>query len=46
METQKYVVESTRPKIKVFDTQIEHLFNYYVTLDTNGIMLLELTPTV
>ncbi|MBO0424089.1 helix-turn-helix domain-containing protein [Enterococcus plantarum] len=46
LETQKYVVESTRPKIKVFDTQIEHLFNYYVTLDTNGIMLLELTPTV
>lgn len=43
-ETQKYVVDSTRPKIKVFDTQIEDMFNYYVTLDTNGIVLLELTP--
>ncbi|MBO0472165.1 hypothetical protein IGL98_000650 [Enterococcus sp. DIV0840] len=44
IETQEYVVESTRPKIKVFDTQIDDTFNYYVTLDTNGIVLLELTP--
>ncbi|EOH93307.1 hypothetical protein UAW_02555 [Enterococcus haemoperoxidus ATCC BAA-382] len=45
-ETQKYVVDSTRPKIKVFDTQVEDAFNYYVTLDTNGIVLLELTPII
>ncbi len=44
LETQKYVVEGTRPKIKVFDTQINDIFNYYATLDTNGIVLLELTP--
>ncbi|ALS01823.1 hypothetical protein ATZ33_10680 [Enterococcus silesiacus] len=44
LETQEYVVEGTRPKIKVFDTQINDLFNYYAMLDTNGIVLLELTP--
>lgn len=44
LETQKYVVEGTRPKIKAFDTQIKDVFNYYTTLDTNGIVLLELTP--
>lgn len=44
LETQEYIVGSTRPKIKVFDTQIDETFNYYVTLDTNGIVLLELTP--
>ncbi|WP_086315482.1 hypothetical protein A5821_002967 [Enterococcus sp. 7F3_DIV0205] len=44
LETQKYIVDSTRPKIKVFDTHIDDDFNYYVTLDTNGIVLLELTP--
>ncbi|EOH97044.1 hypothetical protein UAY_02776 [Enterococcus moraviensis ATCC BAA-383] len=44
LEAQNYIVDRTRPKIKVFDTQIDDTFNYYVTLDTNGIVLLELTP--
>ena len=43
LEAQHYIVDRTRPKIKVFDTQIDDTFNYYVTLDTNGIVLLELT---
>lgn len=44
LEAQEYIVNSTRPKIKVFDTKIDNTFNYYVTLDTNGVVLLELTP--
>lgn len=44
LETQEYIVEQTRPKIKVFDTEITGAFNYYVNLDKNGIILLELTP--
>ncbi|WP_375178614.1 helix-turn-helix domain-containing protein [Enterococcus rotai] len=44
LEAQEYIVDNTRPKIKVFDTQIDNSFNYYVTLDTNGIVLLELKP--
>ncbi|MBM7689759.1 hypothetical protein BCR24_12985 [Enterococcus ureilyticus] len=44
LEAQEYIVSSTRPKIKVFDTKIDGIFNYYVTLDTNGVVLLELTP--
>ncbi|MGY3778956.1 helix-turn-helix domain-containing protein [Isobaculum melis] len=44
IETQQYIVEKTKPKIKVFDTHIESLFNHYLTLDTNGVALIELTP--
>lgn len=44
LETQQYIVEKTKPKMKVFDTHIEALFNHYLTLDTNGVALIELTP--
>ncbi|KAF9404421.1 hypothetical protein HW555_014341, partial [Spodoptera exigua] len=34
LETQEYIVEQTRPKIKVFDTEIIGAFNYYKRIVT------------
>ncbi len=43
-ELQNYVTQMTHPKIKAFDTRIEKGFEYFVSLDTNGVVLLELIP--
>ncbi|MDR0922692.1 MAG: helix-turn-helix domain-containing protein [Lactobacillales bacterium] len=44
LETQNYIAQMTRPKISAFDIEIDDEFHYYTTIDTNGVVLLELTP--
>ncbi|MCA5013929.1 MULTISPECIES: helix-turn-helix domain-containing protein [unclassified Enterococcus] len=44
LEAQEYIMNKSRPKMRVFDVHIQETFLYFVTLDTNGIVLLEMTP--
>ncbi|GGC89164.1 helix-turn-helix domain-containing protein [Enterococcus wangshanyuanii] len=44
LEAQEYITNKSRPKMRVFDVQIQEVFHYFITLDTNGIVLLEMTP--
>lgn len=43
-EIQQYVSHTTYLKIKAFDTFINESFEYFVNLDTNAVILLELIP--
>ncbi len=42
-ESHEYLAEVSRPKMKVFDLEVNNGFDFYCILDTNAVLLLELT---
>lgn len=45
-ELEEYISRSTQPKINAFEIDVTDIFSYCLTLESNAVSLIELTPYI